>query len=226
MSARPRTLAGVGLLLTLAAAAPALAQCPDGTPPPCARRNDALPGWRVRAQEVCRNRSLRGFYAGPGCYAGPDSTTNYCVLVAFLPESARVGRIPSDCVAYRLTQRSAGRGPPPSADSVAAVLRRHDFSIGMSYWNDDDTVVAFYRWRATKPRPQERSCGPTMCDTLWLKDSLEVALMAVRQRPATLSIQARSAVVRELLGEAIARSLFSARRQYAGSVARSGLGQD
>ena len=38
MSARPRRLAGFGLLLTLVAAGPALAQhCPDGTPPPCAR---------------------------------------------------------------------------------------------------------------------------------------------------------------------------------------------
>ncbi len=35
MSARPPTLAGVGLLLTLAAAGPVIAQCPDGTPPPC-----------------------------------------------------------------------------------------------------------------------------------------------------------------------------------------------
>ena len=41
MSARPRTLAGVGLLLTLVAAGPALGQCPDGTPPPCAARQAA-----------------------------------------------------------------------------------------------------------------------------------------------------------------------------------------
>ena len=38
MSISPRTLAGVGLLLTLLPAGPVRAQqCPDGTPPPCAR---------------------------------------------------------------------------------------------------------------------------------------------------------------------------------------------
>jgi len=36
MSARPLTLLGIGFLLAVAAAGPALAQvCPDGTPPPC-----------------------------------------------------------------------------------------------------------------------------------------------------------------------------------------------
>ena len=38
MSARLGTLANIGLLLTLVAAGPALAQCPDGTPPPCGPR--------------------------------------------------------------------------------------------------------------------------------------------------------------------------------------------
>jgi len=39
MNAPPRTLAGVGLVLTLVAAGPAPAQqCPDGTPPPCVPR--------------------------------------------------------------------------------------------------------------------------------------------------------------------------------------------
>ena len=38
MSAGPRTLAGVGFLIGLLAAAPALSQCPDGTPPPCTTR--------------------------------------------------------------------------------------------------------------------------------------------------------------------------------------------
>ncbi len=42
MSARLRTLAGVGFLLTVAAAS-ALAQCPDGTPPPCAGQRAAGP---------------------------------------------------------------------------------------------------------------------------------------------------------------------------------------
>jgi hypothetical protein len=62
MSIRPRTVAGIGLLVALAAAHPALAQCPDGTAPPC-RGVAALAPAARRPPVTTDVADLRGCFA-------------------------------------------------------------------------------------------------------------------------------------------------------------------
>ena len=108
MSARLRTLLGVGLLLTLAAACAARAQCPDGTPPPCAGAVRSTPAPMSIAVLYFENRSR-------------DSADAYLaegLTEQIIDRLGHVGRL-------QVVSRAASRGARERTETEPAAAARH-----------------------------------------------------------------------------------------------------
>ncbi len=192
------------------------AQCPDGTPPPCARAA-SRPAHRVRAQAAGGALAERTRHLRQGGFRAARESA--CLALTVLPESAQAWPAPPECVVIGVTSRLRG---VVAADSVHVALTRalrqvQAFVVSSSLTgNTFGPTEDYTQYHVGLRYITAMSCLGDSCDTTYATEQLILTLLHLEGTPAVIGVFATWELWRHRSATAVAQALGSRVRVLAG----------